>query len=249
MLRTVAATALTLLAVTSVSFAQNDTTDKSGGKQETKLEDRAKSAAHVLANLVSDPANKPPSGLLRAAVCIAVVPSVKEGAFVVGGKVGYGLAACRVGPGWSLPTYMSLKAGSIGFQAGGQASDVVLIFTHDDAPTLIASSNFEIGAGASVAAGPVGTSISANTDFKKGAAIYSYSTKGAGLFAGVSVAGSSFKLDAKGNRTAYPSTIPTSADKSPDVAYLVKTRADNKNTPAMIKPFTTALEQRLGSVR
>lgn len=246
MLRSIAVTALTLFAVTSVSFAQDD--DKDSGKQD-KLEERAKSAAHVLANLVSDPQNKPPSGLLRAAVCIAVIPSVKEGAFIVGGKVGYGLASCRVGSGWSLPTYMSLKAGSVGFQAGGQASDVVLIFTHDDAPSLISKSGFEIGAGASVAAGPVGTSISANTEFKKGASIYSYSTKGAGLFAGVSVAGSSFKLDSKGNRTAYPSTVPTSADKSPDVAWLMKTAADAKNTPATVKSFTTALEQRLGSVR
>src|SRR4030095_533950 len=116
--------------------------DKQDDKQD-KLEDRAKSAAHVLANLVSDPKNAPPNKLLRSAVCMAIIPSVKTGAFVVGGQVGYGLASCRVGNEWSLPTYISLKAGSVGFQIGGSATDVALIFTHDDAPQLIAQSNFQ----------------------------------------------------------------------------------------------------------
>ena len=192
-----ACSALALAAVTTTVAAQDD-------KKEDKLEDRAKSAAHVLANLVSDPKNAPPSKLLRSAVCMAIIPSVKTAAVVVGGQVGYGLASCRVGSGWSLPTYISLKAGSVGFQIGGSATDVALIFTHDDAPQLIAGSNFEIGGQASVAAGPVGSTIGANTDFKKGSSIYSYSTKGAGLFAGVSLAGSGVKVDEKGNRTAYP---------------------------------------------
>ncbi len=238
-----AASALALAAIVNTASAQDD-------KKEEKLEDRAKSAAHVLANLVSDPKNAPPNKLLRSAVCIAIIPSVKSAAFVVGGQVGYGLASCRVGKGWSLPTYISLKAGSVGFQIGGSATDVALIFTHDDAPKLIAGSNFEIGGQASVAAGPVGSTIGANTDFKEGSSIYSYSTKGAGLFAGVSLAGSSVKVDDKGNRTAYPEgSVPVTDDKSPEVASLLKTQADTKNTPESVKPFTDALQKRIGSAR
>lgn len=238
-----ACSTLALAAVATVASAQDD-------KKEDKLEDRAKSAAHVLANLVSDPKNAPPNKLLRSAVCIAIIPSVKTAAVVVGGQVGYGLASCRVGSGWSLPTYIALKAGSVGFQIGGSATDVALIFTHDDAPQLIAGSNFEIGGQASVAAGPVGSTIGANTDFKKGSSIYSYSTKGAGLFAGVSLAGSSVKVDDKGNRSAYPAaSVPTKDDKSPDVAYLMKTEATVKDTPAIVKPFTDALNKRIGGTR
>jgi SH3 domain-containing YSC84-like protein 1 len=237
-----AAVACSVLALSAVlagtARAQDDKQDK--------LEDRAKSAAHVLANLVSDPKNAPPNKLLRSAVCIAIIPSVKTAAFVVGGQAGYGLASCRIGNGWSLPTYISLKAGSVGFQVGGSATDVALIFTHDDAPKLIAGSNFEIGSQASVAAGPVGSTIGANTDFKEGSSIYSYSTKGAGLFAGVSVAGSSVHTDSKGNRTAYPEgLVPVTSDKSPDVAALLKTPAGPK-TPAIVKPFTDALQTRIG---
>jgi lipid-binding SYLF domain-containing protein len=218
-------------------------------QQEEKLEDRAKKAAKVLANLVADPKNAPPNKLLQSAECIAAVPGVKEAAMVVGGKAGYGLASCRVGDGWSLPSYMSLKAGSVGFQVGGQATDVVLIFPHADARDLVAKSNFELGVGASVAAGPVGSTIGAGTDFKKGDAIYTYATKGAGLFAGVSLAGSNFGLDDKGNRTAYPAgSVPTKTDKSPDVSYLLKTRA-GAETPAMVKPFTDALHERIGARR
>jgi len=235
-----ACTSLTLAAlVTSFAHAQ----------QEGKLEDRAKAAAHVLANLVSDPKNSPPNGLLRSAMCIAVIPSVKEGAMIVGGKVGYGLVACRVGDGWSLPSYMAIKSGSVGFQVGGQATDVVLIFTYADAPALIATSNFELGAQASIAAGPVGSTIGAATDFKQGSAIYSYSTKGAGAFVGVSLAGTKYEVDSKGNRTTYPAaSVPTTTDKSPDVSYLLKTRA-GKDTPPAVKPFVSALQERIGSKR
>lgn len=218
-------------------------------QQDEKLDARAKSAASVLANLVADPKNAPPNKLLQSAVCIAAIPSVKEAAVVVGGKVGYGMASCRVGGRWSLPSYMALKAGSVGFQIGGQATDVVLVFTHADAPALIASSNFELGGQASVAAGPVGSTIGAATDFAKGSAIYSYSTKGAGAFAGVSLAGSKYEVDNKGNRTAYPAaTVPTKSDKSPDVAFLLKTPA-GADTPSGVKPFVDALNERIGSKR
>jgi lipid-binding SYLF domain-containing protein len=142
---------------------------------------------------------------------------------------------------------MGLKAGSVGFQVGGQETDVVLVFTHDDAPQLIAGENFQLGTKASIAAGPVGSTIGAGTDFKKGSAVYSYSTKGAGLFAGVSLDGSGFQIDDKGNRTAYPSEgIPTKKDKSPDVTWLLKTQAEAKNTPATVNPFVQAIEQRIG---
>ena len=129
-------------------------------KDDEKLGKRAERAAQVLTELVSLPDKSPPKSLLNSATCIAVVPGVVQAGLGVGGRFGFGVASCRTPAGWSAPVFVGLKGGSFGFQIGGQSADVVLVFVNKDAQRL-ASSTFNIGAGASVAAGPVGRNLSA----------------------------------------------------------------------------------------
>ncbi|MDH5315143.1 MAG: lipid-binding SYLF domain-containing protein [Gemmatimonadota bacterium] len=213
--------------------------------QDQQLENRARSAARVIADLVSDPKLSPPNSLLRTAHCVSAIPGVKEAAFVVGGAVGYGMVSCRTSGGWSYPSYMGLKGASAGFQIGGQEQAVVLLFMNSDAPKTVANTNFQIGGKASVAAGPIGSSISAQSSVKESADIYSYSRKGAGLFAGIAMQGMNYEIDDKGNRTMYPSSFATSKDKSPSAAYLLSTTAGS-DLPAALRVFVDMLNQRLG---
>lgn len=213
--------------------------------QDKQLENRARSAAQVIADLVSDPKLSPPNALLRTAYCVSAIPGLKEAAFIVGGAVGYGMVSCRTSGGWSYPSYVGLKGASAGFQIGGQEQAVVLLFMNRNAPRAVANTNFQIGGKASVAAGPIGSSISAQSSVKEGTDIYSYSKKGAGLFAGIALEGMNYEIDDKGNRTMYPSSFPTGADKSPSTAYLLATPAGD-DLPAPLRVFVDALTQRLG---
>ncbi|HTO73658.1 MAG TPA: lipid-binding SYLF domain-containing protein, partial [Gemmatimonadales bacterium] len=149
-----------------------------------KFAERARRAGEILDELVKISDSAPPESMLRQASCIAAVPGVIQAGLGVGGRVGYGLASCRLAGSWSEPTFMALKGGSIGLQIGGQSADMVLVFMNKNAARTIASSTFNLGAQASVAAGPVGRNASAETDYKAKAEIYSYS-KTKGLFAGI----------------------------------------------------------------
>jgi lipid-binding SYLF domain-containing protein len=167
-----------------------------------KLRERAARAGEIVAKLVKEADHAPPQSLLNKATCVAAVPEVAQVGLGIGGKVGFGLASCRTPAGWSLPTFMGLKGGTFGFQIGGQSADVVLVFLNQNAPRLIASSSFDLGGQASVAAGPVGRNLSAETDYKLSAEIYSYS-KTKGLFAGINLAGTKWEVDSKANKTVY----------------------------------------------
>ena len=214
--------------------------------QDQQLVDRAKGAAKVIANLVADPKLSPPSKLLRTSYCVSAIPSVKEAAFIVGGSAGYGLVSCRTAEGWSFPSYMGIKGGSVGLQIGGQGQQVVLLFMDPKAPKAVANTNFQMGGKASVAAGPVGSSISAQSSIKEGTDIYSYSKKGAGAFAGISLNGMNYEVDDEGNRKMYPEgLVPVTKDKSPDVAWLLSHAAAGKE-PAGVKVFINTLNERLG---
>jgi len=167
-----------------------------------KLAERARRAGEVIAELVREPDHSPPQSLLRRATCVATVPEVLEIGLGVGGKAGFGLVSCRTPNGWSKPTFIALKGGTFGFQIGAQAADVVLVFVNKNAPRLIASTSFDLGGQASLAAGPVGRHVSAETDYKLNAEIYSYSrTKG--LFAAITLTGTKWEIDSKANRTVY----------------------------------------------
>lgn len=204
-----------------------------------KLADRAKRAGEVLAELVRVSDSAPPESLLRDARCVAVVPGVVQVGLGVGGRVGFGLASCRLEGGWSAPTFMALKGGSFGLQIGGQSADMVLVFLNESAPRTIASSTFNLGGQASVAAGPIGRNVSAETDYKAKAEIYSYSrTKG--LFAGIDLAGTKWEVDTKANETVYGALPTTTADKTGVAALLKRSGA---SAPALVQPFLSALSK------
>jgi SH3 domain-containing YSC84-like protein 1 len=152
-----------------------------------------------------------PRDLLNKADCVVVFPSVLKAAFVVGGSYGRGAMTCRSGANfegpWSAPTMMALEGGSVGFQIGGEATDFVLLVMNDRGANAILSSKVKLGGDASVAAGPVGRDASAETDVSMRAEILSYS-RTRGLFAGVSLAGSTIRPDNDANEKIYGRKIP-----------------------------------------
>lgn len=146
-----------------------------------------------------------PDAVLSGAKCIAVIPHLAKGAFIVGGEHGRGVATCSTNSGWSAPAPFELSAGSIGLQAGGQSSDLVMMIMNQEGMDQLMSGHFKVGAGASVAAGPVGRSASADAGWK--AAILTYaSSKGA--FAGVDVNGAAITQDKKATKALYGHDVP-----------------------------------------
>src|SRR5690349_16830702 len=122
-------------------------------------------AANVIQQMTSGSAGIPDS-VLKGAKCIAVIPHLVKGAFIVGGRHGRGVATCSTSSGWSAPAPFELSGGSIGLQAGGQSSDVVMMVMNQDGMEQLMSGHFKVGADASVAAGPVGRSGSADAGWK-----------------------------------------------------------------------------------
>jgi SH3 domain-containing YSC84-like protein 1 len=204
------------------------------GLAQGKLRDRARRAGEIVAELVGEPDHSPPQSLLNKATCVAAVPEVVQVGLGVGGKVGFGLASCRTANGWSLPTFIALKGGTFGFQIGGQSADVVLVFLNENAPRLIGSTSFDIGGQASVAAGPVGRNLSAETDYKLNAEIYSYS-KTKGLFAGITLAGTKWEIDSKANREVYGER------RAREVSRLL--HEGGAGGPALVQPFLESLRR------
>jgi lipid-binding SYLF domain-containing protein len=231
---TLAAFALASQLVTVSARAQD--------KNDDKFSKRAQRASEVLSELVSVPDRSPPKSLLDAATCIAVVPGVVQAGLGVGGRFGFGVASCRTANGWSAPVFVGLKGGSFGFQIGGQSADVVLVFVNKDAQRL-ASSTFDIGAGASVAAGPVGRNVSAETDYKAKAEIYSYS-KTKGLFAGISLSGTKWESDYDANKSVYGQSSLPNGGNSKSVAALLST--DGDSAPADVRVFVESLRKNVG---
>jgi lipid-binding SYLF domain-containing protein len=168
-----------------------------------KEDQRAENASRVLSEILRIPEDSVPTKLLQEAAAIAVVPDVVKAGFVVGGRHGKGLIAVRGEDGtWSNPSFIKLSGGSIGFQAGVQSADVILVFRSKRGVDSIVNGKFTLGADASVAAGPVGRSAQASTDEQLKAEIYSYS-RARGLFAGVSIDGAVLSMDHKANAATY----------------------------------------------
>lgn len=209
----------------------------------SKFAERAQRAAEVVAELVAVRDSAPPTALLADAACLAVVPGVKQAGLVVGGRVGYGLVSCRTASGWSAPVFIALKGGSIGLQIGGQVSDVVLVFLNRSAPAFLARSSFNLGGQASIAAGPVGRDLSAETDWRATAEILSYS-RSRGLFAGLNLAGTKWEVDDGANRAVYGRAI---ADDPPRLEQQLRT--DGAAAPRAVKPFLAALRTRVPAKR
>jgi len=164
---------------------------------------RAVDASRVLGEILRIPEESIPSNLLQEAEAIAVIPNVVKAGFVFGGRRGRGLISIRGRDGtWSSPSFITLTGGSVGFQAGVQSADVVLVFRSRRGVDSIVNGKFTLGADASVAAGPVGRSAQASTDERLKAEIYSYS-RARGLFAGVALDGTRLAIDDKSNRAVY----------------------------------------------
>src|ERR1700686_1586350 len=155
---------------------------------------RAQAAADVLDEIQGAPDKGIPQEVLGSAECVAVVPSMLKGGFIVGAKYGRGLASCRTEKGWSAPAFFVVTGGSFGFQIGGQAVDLVMLIMNKDGMRHLLSSEFALGADASVAAGPVGRHAEGNTDWKMRSEVLTYS-RARGLFAGVSLNGAVIKQD------------------------------------------------------
>jgi lipid-binding SYLF domain-containing protein len=193
---------LTLIAsLCSFSLAADDQT------KETKAADRVQAAADVLNDIQGAPDKGIPQEVLGSAECVAVVPSMLKGGFIVGAKYGRGLASCRTAKGWSAPAFFVVTGGSVGFQIGGQAVDLVMLIMNQDGMKHLLSSQFALGADASVAAGPVGRHAEGNTDWKMRAEVLTYS-RARGLFAGVSLNGAVVKQDKDSTREFYGRMVP-----------------------------------------
>jgi len=170
-----------------------------------KAEDRLKDCGTVLKEIIDIPDNIP-QDLLDKANCVVIYPSVLKAAFVIGGSYGRGAMTCRKGENftgsWGAPTMMALEGGSFGFQLGGQATDFVLLVMNEGGARGILAGKAKLGGDASVAAGPVGRNASAETDVTLRSEILSYS-RSRGLFAGVSLEGSTIRPDNKANEKIY----------------------------------------------
>jgi lipid-binding SYLF domain-containing protein len=155
-------------------------------------------------------ANGIPRNLLNKANCVIVLPAVKKGGFIVGGQYGKGVMSCRSGANfngkWAAPIMMQSSGGSFGFQAGGEATDFVVLVMNDDGARSVMKGRAKLGADASVAAGPVGRDAEASTSATMQAAMLSYS-RAKGVFGGVSLSGTSLGPDDGDNEKVYGKKI------------------------------------------
>jgi lipid-binding SYLF domain-containing protein len=212
------------LLVALPSFAQQ--------KEDTRL----KESYTVLKEILGTPDKGIPKNLLNKAVCVVVYPSVKKAAFVVGGSYGKGAMMCRTGEdhngAWSAPAMYALEGGSIGFQIGGEATDFVLLIMNESGAESVLKSGVKLGGDASAAAGPVGRSSTAETDAAMKAEILSYS-RAQGVFAGVSLKGSTIRSDDDGNKHLYGKEV-----SAKDIVH-----GGAVETPAGGKPLVDLLTQ------
>jgi SH3 domain-containing YSC84-like protein 1 len=191
-----------LLAVALVGFPG---TLKAADDKDIKETDRLRNAGQVAKEIMNIP-DDIPKDLLEKADCVIVFPSVLKAAFIVGASYGRGAMSCRSGDDfsgpWSAPTMMALEGGSFGLQIGGQATDFVLLVMNQRGANAILESKVKIGGDASAAAGPVGRTAAASTDVTLRAEILSYS-RSRGLFAGISLEGSTLRPDNDANERIY----------------------------------------------
>jgi SH3 domain-containing YSC84-like protein 1 len=182
-----------------VAGAWADDKDKKDLSDEMR---RMDSAATVLNEIMGTPDKGIPQEIMESAKCVAVVPSMLKGGFVVGANYGKGVATCQTASGWSAPAPFKLAGGSVGFQIGGEAVDVVMLIMNDKGMRSLLNSKFKLGADASVAAGPVGRHAEGDTDWKMRAEVLSYS-RARGVFAGIALNGAAISQDNDETRVLY----------------------------------------------
>lgn len=174
---------------------------------DSKASERAQKAAEALKEIMNAPDKGVPSEILAKAQCVVMIPGVKKAGFIVGARYGRGYSTCRTSNGWSAPAPVFLGGGSYGAQIGAEGVDLLLVVMNDTGVQKLLSSKFEIGVDASAAAGPLGRSAHAGTDWKLDTEILSYS-RAKGLFAGVELSGAKIRQDDDATKQLYGRVIP-----------------------------------------
>jgi SH3 domain-containing YSC84-like protein 1 len=171
--------------------------------------ERVESAGKVMQEILNIP-DEIPGNLLDKARCVVVVPTVLKAAFIVGGAYGRGVMVCRTGKDfegpWGAPSMFALEGASVGFQIGAEATDFVFLIMNDRGANSLLKSKVKLGGDASAAAGPVGRTASADTDAFMRAEILTYS-RARGVFAGISLEGSTLRPDGNANRNLYGRSV------------------------------------------
>jgi lipid-binding SYLF domain-containing protein len=201
------ATAMPVLARKS---SHSDDQNSNASSSDSDTLKRLDEAAKVLDEIMAVPDKGIPEGIMASAKCVAVVPSLIKGGFIVGGRYGKGVATCRNKSGWSGPAPFTITGGSWGLQFGGEEVDLVMIVTNEKGVHDFLTNRFKLGTGASVAAGPVGRSTEASTDPKLQSEILSYS-RSRGMFAGIDLNGAVIKQDSDGMKDLYGRIVPFKA--------------------------------------
>jgi lipid-binding SYLF domain-containing protein len=172
------------------------------GSTREDLQNRIDAAKIVLDQIMAAGDKSIPMNILEQATCVGVVPGMMKAAFIFGGQYGQGVVTCRTGHGWSAPVFIRMAGGSFGFQIGGQSTDLVLVAVNDRGFQDLLKSKFKIGGDASAAAGPIGRSGQAATDWKMNAELLSYS-RNKGLFAGIDLDGTSVSHNSEDTELYY----------------------------------------------
>ena len=227
---------LMILALASLTWAQDDKSDQTttskpsaasdsatpskasstdskmtaSEKNDTDIAKRLDKAATVMSEIMGTPDKAIPGNVLADAKCVMVIPSMINIAVGFGGRHGKGVATCRTANGWSAPAPVDLTGGSWGLQIGGEAVDLVMLVMNDKGMQHLLDSKFKIGAEASGAAGPVGREAAGDTDWKMKSEILSYS-RSRGAFAGIDLNGASVKQDKDETAVLYGKTVPFTA--------------------------------------
>jgi len=186
------------------------TVARAEGTTREATEARLQHAGEVLQQVMGAPDKGIPDEVMQHAKCIAVVPHLLKGGFVFGAENGRGVATCRTDHGWSAPAFFAITGGNWGLQIGVEGIDLVMVFQGDAGMHRLIDSKFEIGADASVAAGPVGRHASADTDWKMNAEILTYS-RAKGIFAGVTLNGAGVRRDDDSTEAEYGHEVSTRA--------------------------------------
>jgi lipid-binding SYLF domain-containing protein len=173
-------------------------------KEKDKIAERLDDAVTVITEIMETPDKGIPQDLLDKSQCIVIVPGLKKGALIIGGKYGKGFVSCRKhgGQGWGAPAAIRVEGGSVGFQLGGSESDVVMLIMNERGMQKLMSSKFTLGGEGEVAAGPVGRDATAQTDAFMRAEILSWS-RSRGVFAGISLQGATLRQDLDDNNDLY----------------------------------------------
>lgn len=202
---------LPLAAMLAIGCSSHHVATTANGKtvygEQAQIIERLRNAGDNLKALMNAPDSAIPQNVLADAKCIAVVPDMVKGGFVIGANHGRGVATCRTGNGWSQPAFIAITGGTWGAQIGVESVDLVMVFLGDAGAKELLNSQFKLGAEAGVAAGPLGREAQASTDWKMKDKILVYSrTKG--LFAGLDLSGAAVKPDDDSTRAFYGSLVP-----------------------------------------